>query len=115
MKHITLTELVICSLAAWRYAEAIRNDYILQTPKQKLVNLIENWALKNPRQYKLSISHHIDYLAYCIYCLTLYMSIIIYNMIPSIVNIGAIWAISTLIGITHQQLTEQKTDTNKIE
>lgn len=52
----------------------------------------------------------------CIYCMTFWATLIVYTPFVWIANIGAIWAVATLVGLAHDRyFTHPESDIGKVE
>lgn len=59
--------------------------------------------LQVKRTFHQGLSLKANTLFVCIYCLTFWTTLVTYNFFVWFANIGAIWAIATLIGVAHDK------------
>lgn len=164
MKTIPLDSLIVCGLAAWRYAHFVISDVLAQPIKDKILDAYEKSAFRRKSRSEKKIEklwlEQIEFqelldradmeqdfkaadffeervqdleekirntepkrtlnqnlwikltiLLGCIYCLTFWTALLNYTPFTWINNIGAIWGLATLIGLSHDALfTEPETE-----
>lgn len=107
--------MIYIALAAWRYAHLIVSDAIVQPLKQKIIDELQDKATQNPKYVPLveKLEEGTD----CIYCMTFWTTLILLILVKLtkqkwFITLGAIWAIATLIGATHNTMVSfiQETD-----
>lgn len=116
--------MIYIGLAAWRFAHLIVADTIVQPLKQRLIDNLQDKATENTKL--VGLAEKVEEGANCIYCVTFWTSLILLILLKltksnTIIKLGAIWAIATLIGATHNTMisyareSDEETDHDKVD
>lgn len=114
---ISITRLIVSGLAAWRFARFIIDDELFAPVREGLLNRYERFAHSKDRKYHQKLWMKLEVLATCIYCVTFWAALVAYGPFMWLINIGAIWAVATLVGLSHNVLfeTDEDSEQDKVE
>lgn len=92
-----LGEVIVLGFIAWRLAYFIAYDTIFEGSREKLLNIFEMWAIKNPDSLRLKIYEKFEYLVFCILCLTFWTSLFFYSIPDTWKTILGAWGVGSFI------------------
>lgn len=106
-------------LAAWRYAYFVTNDSLPEPLKYKFLDVV---ASKAPAVVSEKIEELVgnEEQSGCIYCMTFWTSLLLvvvmkFSKSNWFIRLGAVWAVATLIGVTHNVVTDVVSDKENVE